>query len=59
MITLLIYLLIGLLVLGLVAYVIQTYVPLDAKVKNIIIGILALIFLLYLLRMLFWPVGGL
>jgi hypothetical protein len=58
MITFLIYLLIGLLVLALVAYVIKTYVPLDDKVKNLVIGIIALIFLLWLLRVLFWPVAG-
>lgn len=54
MITLVIYILIAVLVFCLVAYVVQTYVPLDDKIKKLIIGIIALIFLLWLLRMLFW-----
>jgi hypothetical protein len=54
MLTLLVYLLILLLVLGVIAYVIQTYVPLDPKIKGLAIAIIALIFLLIVIRMLFY-----
>jgi hypothetical protein len=50
--SILISLLIGLLLLGIVAWVVQTFLPLDAPFKQLILFVLVIIFVIWLLLLL-------
>jgi len=50
MITILIQLVIGLIILGVVFWLVQSYIPIPAPIKNVIYVVLILILLIWLLR---------